>query len=101
MNKKIAFFITLIGLTFITTAQTGKIVGKIIDGKTGETLPGATVLIEGTIKGGSADFDGNFSINNVSAGTHNLVVSYITYDTKKLNGVKVKENDVLTLNITL
>lgn len=101
MNKKIALFITLIGLTIVTYAQTGKIIGKIVDGKTGETLPGATVLIEGTTKGGSADFDGNFSISNVTPGTYNLIVSYITYETKKLVGTKVSAGDPTELNITL
>lgn len=91
----------LITLTCTIYSQTGKIIGKIIDSKTGETLPGATVLIEGTTKGASADFDGNYSINGVSTGTHNLIVSYITYDTKKLTGIKVKEHEVLDLNITL
>lgn len=98
--KKILTLV-IITLTYTCHAQTGKIIGKIIDSKTGETLPGATVLIEGTTKGASADFDGNYSINGVSAGTHNLIVSYITYDTKKLTGIKVKENDVLDINITL
>jgi hypothetical protein len=43
-------------------SQTGKISGKIIDKKTGETLPGASVLIEGTVQGASSDFDGNYII---------------------------------------
>ena len=66
MFKKQLLFILFIGLTNLLLAQTGKISGKIIDATTGETLPGATVLIEGTFKGASADFDGNFSLSNVT-----------------------------------
>lgn len=88
-------------ISFSSLAQTGKITGKIIDAKTGETLPGATAVIEGTTKGASADFDGNFSINNVPAGKINLIVSYISYDSKKLTGIIVKENDVTNINIPL
>lgn len=88
-------------LTISLQAQTGKIVGKVIDGKTGETLPGAIVMIEGKNLGTSTDFDGNFSINSVPVGTYNISISFITYDNKKLTGVVVKANDVTELNVTL
>src|SRR5574343_48432 len=98
--KKILSALVLI-VSFNITAQTGKITGKIIDAKTGETLPGATAIIEGTTKGASADFDGNFSINNVPSGKINLVVSYISYDNKRLTGIEVKANDVTNVNVQL
>lgn len=101
MFKKITFITTLIIFAIISNAQTGKIVGKIIDSKTGETLPGATVLIEGTTKGASADFDGNFSLNGLQPGKYTLIASYITYDNKKFVDVVVKENDVTDFNIGL
>jgi len=101
MNLTVKLTTLFLCLTFFLHAQTGKIAGKIVDGKTGETLPGATVLIEGTTKGASADFDGNFSLNSIQPGTYNLVISYITYDNKKLTGVVVKANDVTQLNVTL
>ena len=93
--------ILFILITLSSFSQTGKITGKIIDAKTGETLPGATAVIEGTTKGASADFDGNFSINNVPVGTVNLIISYISYDSKKLTGIEVKANDVTNINVPL
>lgn len=96
--KLIAFFFTL---TITLHAQTGKLSGKVVDAKTGETLPGATVLIEGTSKASAVDFDGNFSINSIAPGTYNVIVSYVTYDNKKLVGVVIKDNDVTELNIGL
>lgn len=82
-------------------AQTGRISGTILDSKTGETLPGATVLIDGTQRGASADFDGKFAINNVPAGKVVLVVSYISYTTKKISDVLVKSGDVTYVNVQL
>lgn len=82
-------------------SQTGRISGTILDAKTGETLPGATVLIEGTTKGAAADFDGKFSINNVPVGKVNLIISFISYATKKIEGVEVKANDVADVNVLL
>ena len=101
MFKKTLLILHFILLSILAKAQTGKIVGKIIDAKTGEVLPGATVLLEGTTKGASCDFDGHYTLSGIQAGKYTLVASYITYDNKKLVGVDVKTNDVTTLNITL
>ncbi|MBC7694815.1 MAG: outer membrane beta-barrel protein [Burkholderiales bacterium] len=101
MFKK-TIFLTLFLITFfLTFSQTGKINGKIVDAKTGESLPGATVLIEGTTKGASSDFDGNFSLSGLQPGKYTIIASYITYDNKKFTGVEVKLNDVTDFNITL
>lgn len=91
------FILLLTGLE----AQTGRISGTILDSKTGETLPGATILVEGTARGASADFDGKFSINNIPAGKVTLVVSYISYTTKKIAEVTVKANDATDVNVQL
>jgi len=101
MFKKINITFLFIISVLIAQAQTGKIVGKIIDAKTGETLPGATVLIEGTTRGVSSDFDGNFSLGGLQPGKYNLIASYITYDNKKFVDVVVKANDVTDFSITL
>ena len=101
MFNKIILLFLLTTLSQLLNAQTGKINGKIIDGKTGEVLPGATVLIEGTTKGASADFDGNFSLSGLQPGQYVIIASYITYDNKKFIDVAVKANDVTDFNITL
>lgn len=101
MFKKITLTATLLYIFTLSIAQTGKIVGKMIDAKTGETLPGATIMIEGTSKGASADFDGNYTLSGLQPGKYNLVASYITYDNKKFIGVEVKANDATEFNIGL
>lgn len=100
MQKYLAI-ISFLFLTIISSGQTGRISGMIVDSKTGETLPGATILVEGTTRGASADFDGKFSINNVPAGKVTLVVSYISYTSKKIGGVTVNANDVTDVNVQL
>jgi TonB-dependent receptor len=97
--RKISFLIILFPALVI--AQTGRISGVVVDSKTGETLPGATTLIEGTNKGAQADFDGKFSINNVTPGKVNLLISYISYTTKKVAAIDVKANDETVVNISL
>lgn len=101
MYYKLLLTLALITSISVINAQTGKINGKIVDAKTGETLPGATVLIEGTTKGVSSDFDGNFSLTGLEPGKYTIIASYITYDNKKFIDVSVKANDVTDFNITL
>ncbi|MDP1800865.1 MAG: TonB-dependent receptor [Bacteroidota bacterium] len=96
------FLSVLLSCALLTSlGQTGKISGTILDSKTGETLPGATALVEGTGKGASADFDGKFVLTGVPVGKVTLVISYISYTTKKIAGVEVKENDVIDVNVLL
>jgi TonB-linked SusC/RagA family outer membrane protein len=60
-------------------AQTGSVSGRVTDGKN-EGIPGATVLIDGTTLGGSSNVDGTYSIQNVPAGPHTLVISFVGYN---------------------
>lgn len=98
---RIIFSIAFSFLSTFLLSQTGKISGVVVDSKTGETLPGATAMIEGTSKGAQADFDGKFTINNVTPGKITLVVSYISYTSKKITDVVVKDGDVTNVNIQL
>ena len=92
------FILLTVNLGF---AQTGRISGTILDSKTGETLPGATAMIEGTSKGASADFDGKFVINNVALGKVTLVINYISYNPKKITGIEVKAGEPIDINVLL
>lgn len=71
-------------------AQTSIIKGVVYDGEF--PLPGATVVVKGTVKGTQTDFDGNFTINNVKAGEISLVISYVGYKSKTIN-VSLGENE--------
>ena len=100
MSRVVTILILLIfSLNF--KAQNGKLVGKVIDGQTGETLPGAAIVIEGTTIGTASDFDGNFSLGNLKPGKYTILSSYISYDNKKFIDVVIKTDDVTTLNIAL
>ena len=59
------------------TQQARQISGVVTDAKTGETIPGANILIKGSATGTSTDFDGNFSLEVPDGAI--LVVSYIGY----------------------
>ncbi len=82
--KKRLFVVAFI-FTNIMLAQT--ISGTITDGV--NPLPGASVIEKGTTNGATSDFDGAYSIKNVSENAI-LVISYIGYVTKEIP-VKGKE----------
>ena len=72
--------LTLIGLFLSTNvfSQRTRVSGIIIDGETGNSLPGASILIEGTATGTVTDLAGNYSIL-VPGEESVLVFSFIGY----------------------
>ncbi len=52
--------------------------GIVVD-KTGEAIPGVTVVLEGTVTGTVTDFNGEFNLS-VPKGSTNLVISFIGFD---------------------
>ena len=63
----------------ILAGDTGKIAGKVTDAKTGEPLPGAIIMIEGTKAGASADIDGSYFIINLPPGRYSVRISLMGY----------------------
>lgn len=88
---RIVYFLVLFVISGTLSAQfqTGRITGTITDSQTSESLPGATIRVEGTNIGAAADMDGRFVINNVSLGKKTLVVSYISYKTKIMKDIAI------------
>ena len=84
----------------IISANSGKIIGKITDSSSGEPLPGASVLLQGTSRGTLTDLEGNFQLLQVPAGQQVINVSYIGYKKKEI-AVNVKSDQTLTLDIKL
>lgn len=78
-------------------ALNGSIRGSVVDGKTGETLPGVTIYVEGTTLGTITDFDGKFNIQ-VDPGKYDLRVSYVSYETVIIKELEVKPGDVVLLD---
>ena len=71
--------------------------GTLTDKSNGETLPGASVLIEGTGTGTVSNLYGFYSLS-IPKGKHTLIISYVGYQTQKK---EVEINGNLTLNSEL
>lgn len=81
--------------------SSGKILGKITDAETGESIPFANVLVEGTTLGAAADLDGNYAILNVPPGVHKVSASVVGYQKKIVNEVRVNTDFTTKLDFQL
>ncbi len=90
-------FVLIILFPALAVAQNGFIRGVVFDEKTGESLPGVTIFIEGSTTGTLTDFDGKFNLS-VAPGTYKLRVSYISYETVIVDNLFVKASEVVLLD---
>jgi hypothetical protein len=59
--------------------------GTVIDAATGSPLPNVNVYLDGTIIGTTTDSRGDFTLNNVLKTSNPLSVSYVGYQSQKIN----------------
>lgn len=100
--KTIATVILVLS-AFAMAAQTGVLSGKVIDKSSGETLIGASVVVQkdgAQITGTTTDFDGNYALD-VEAGVYDLVVSYVSYSKQTITGAEIKAGQVNVFDIAL
>ncbi|PSL29719.1 outer membrane receptor protein involved in Fe transport [Chitinophaga ginsengisoli] len=78
--------------------EKGRVKGKIVDNKN-EPLPGVTIQADGGL-GVVTSVDGTYELN-LAPGTYTLTFSYVSYDTRKVTEVIVKEGGVTPLDIIM
>ena len=89
MNSKKQLILGIFSLfTMAIYAQSYQVTGKVTDSDN-QPLPGVSVTIEGTSRGTTTDFNGDFAIMVQSS--ENLIFSYVGYNEKKLqmDGTKI------------
>ncbi|MBV6445230.1 MAG: TonB-dependent receptor [Ignavibacteriales bacterium] len=99
--KHTILWITFLLFSYPILGQTGKLSGIIKDQKTGETLIGATILIDGTKLGAKSDNDGYYAILNVPPGKFTVRASMIGYATQAVTEVQVNINQTTILDFAL
>ncbi len=94
-------FLYLLLFSYLSSAQTsGFIAGRILDSADGSPLPGANVLVKGTLLGASTDLQGRFRISNIPPGTITVRVSYLGYESAEQQ-VSVSTGVTATLEVRL
>lgn len=81
-------------------AQNGQLSGRVTD-DLGEPLPGVNVLVVGTELGTATDVDGAYTILRVPPGTYTVRFSYVGYQSRVVEGVRITSNQTTTLDAQL
>lgn len=93
-------FLVLLFLPKVSFAQEGVLSGTVYDAVSGETIPLANILIEGTLTGTYTDDKGDYSIS-LSPGTFSLRFSSISYlDTLITISIEANEERQLDVKLT-
>ncbi len=76
--RRLLFLLPIALLWNISAVAQHTVTGTVYDATTNETLPGATIAVEGTDRGTTTDMDGNYEIT-VETGNETLAFSFIGY----------------------
>lgn len=94
----LALFATLLSYA---QSNTGSIVGKLTDKEfDNEPLAFANVLIKGTTKGTTSDFDGLYAFEGLEPGSYTLVFSFVGYETQEVEAT-VEPGKVTEVHIVM
>ena len=78
----------------------GSIRGTVVDAASGESVPGANVLVQELGVGSGTDVEGRFEIADVPAGTYTLVASFLGYQ-RNTSPVTVQDGQPSVVTISL
>lgn len=110
---RVVLVVVLVVLTPATAwAQAGKISGTITDAATGETLPGANVVVSAEIVGGEeiplssvrgavSNNDGRYFILNVRPGRYVVEASFVGFQSVVKKPIQVQSNRTAEVNFAL
>jgi len=99
-NKPTLALILSIIIAYSSFASTGVIIGKVTDAASGYPLIGASIIIEGTKTGTTADLDGSYELTNIPVGSYKIKASYIGHKDSIVQ-VTVEEGKTVKANFKL
>ena len=97
MKNTLFAFVLL--LSFNSFAQLASISGHIST-ETKEPLPGASITLEGTVRGVQTNAKGQYILKGLKPGQYTIKVSFVGYKTQ-LQDISIKEGDQLEANFSL
>ncbi|MBQ0734649.1 TonB-dependent receptor [Aquimarina celericrescens] len=99
--RKIVTLVALFFVGILLAQETGSVTGILLDKESNDQpLPFANVLIKGTTKGTTTDFDGLYTIDNLEPGTYTLEFSFVGYETLDKE-VTIKAGETVTVNTSI
>lgn len=81
--------------------DTGRLVGRVLDGSTGQGLGSAQVFVADGSIGALTSLDGRYVLRGIPVGTTEITVALIGYATKTITDVVISSDQTATLDITV
>ncbi|MGH7501066.1 MAG: SusC/RagA family TonB-linked outer membrane protein [Longimicrobiales bacterium] len=105
MRRTVATLLGVMAALFVAAspglAQTGQIIGSVVDRQPGQALVGAQVYLEGTSFGSLTQENGRFTITNVPTGTYNVAVMLLGHASGRQENVRVTAGEATNLEFQL
>ncbi|MEZ4457436.1 MAG: carboxypeptidase regulatory-like domain-containing protein [Gemmatimonadales bacterium] len=104
MRKTIGVIAGLMAATLMAgsaAAQTGRIVGRVIDGETGQPVAGAIITVVGVQLRAQSGVDGRYVLADVPAGPQSIRIAFIGYTAKTVSGVAVPDGGSVQQDLSL
>lgn len=86
---RLLFLLPLL-LATVSAQDAGTLAGRVTDAETGEPIPGANVIVEGTRLGAATDLDGHYRIIGIPGGEYEVTARYVGYETGLAEAVRVE-----------
>ncbi|OGG43501.1 MAG: hypothetical protein A3F84_29520, partial [Candidatus Handelsmanbacteria bacterium RIFCSPLOWO2_12_FULL_64_10] len=102
--KKLVWFLILslfVSAGGVEAGTTGKVTGVVKDATSGEPLPGVSVVIVGTRRGGVTDASGTYIVLSVEPGTYTLTATLVGYQGETKRDVQVAADFTTTVGFSL
>ena len=100
LSKKTFFLLVALFGFFALNGFSATIKGIVAEQKTGESLSGAVIFLEGTKFGASSGLDGSYTVSNVVVGEYELRVTYASFKTFRRH-VSVKDDQPIVINVEM
>lgn len=98
---RLAALFALVLLAAAPAVAQGTLAGTVTDATTGETIPGANVLVIGTTRGAATNVDGRYEIAGLRAGDYTVRVSFVGLRTTEFTGIRIANGETTTLDAAL
>ncbi len=100
MKKPLIYILFLFaGMFSVSMLHAQTLQGVVTDHTTGETLPGANIIVEGTTRGTVTDNYGEYSLS-LSPGTHRIVFRFVGYASIEVE-ITIDENETKTRDVEM
>ncbi|HEX3075038.1 MAG TPA: carboxypeptidase-like regulatory domain-containing protein [Ignavibacteriales bacterium] len=99
--KKAVVIILLTAASLLHAGTTGKIAGRITEKATGQSLPGASIVIENTTLGTTTNSDGYYDLINISPGEYTVIIQFVGFTKTRVEKIRVEADRTTRLDIEM